>query len=150
MNSSSPLSRRTAISLGGATILGVGTVALAACSPSGAGAGAASAEGAGTGPQFAKNTPVADLSDIPVGGTLAATVDGKPVLLAQPTEGKVVCFSAICTHQGCTVGAAATDFECPCHGSTYAAATGAVTNGPAVRALAKIAVKVSDGSVVTN
>ncbi len=145
MNSSSPLSRRAAISLGGATILGVGTVALAACSPSGANAGTTS-----NGPLFAKNTPVANLSDIPVGGTLSATVDGKPVLLAQPTAGKVVCFSAICTHQGCTVDAAATDFECPCHGSTYAAATGAVTNGPAVQALAKVAVKVSDGSVVTS
>lgn len=144
MNSSSPLSRRTAISLGGATILGVGTIALAACSPSGADAGAA-----GNGPQFAKDTPVAQLSDIPVGGTLSATVDGKPVLLAQPTAGEVVCFSAICTHQGCTVDAAATDFECPCHGSTYAAATGAVTNGPAVQALAKVAVKVSGSSVVT-
>lgn len=144
MNSSSPLSRRTAISLGGATILGVGTVALTACSPSGAQASAA-----GNGPQFEKNTPVADLSDLPVGGTLSATVDGKPVLLAQPTEGKVVCFSAICTHQGCTVAAAATDFECPCHGSTYAAATGAVTNGPAVHPLARIAVKVSGSSVVT-
>lgn len=148
MNSSSPLSRRAALSLGGATILGAGTVALAACSPSGA--GAASAEGTGTGPQFAKNTPVADLTDIPVGGTLSATVDGKPLLLAQPTAGTVVCFSAICTHQGCTVDAAATDFECPCHGSTYAAATGAVTNGPAVRPLAKVAVKVSGGSVVTS
>lgn len=145
MNSSSPLTRRAAISLGGATVLGAGTVALAACTPSGADAGAAS-----SGPEIAKNTPVAKLSDIPVGGTLSATVDGKPVLLAQPTAGKVVCFSAICTHQGCTVAAAATDFECPCHGSTYAAATGAVTNGPAVRALAKVAVKVSDGSVVTD
>lgn len=144
MNSSPPLSRRAAISLGGATILGVGTVALVACSPSGADVGAA-----GGGLQFAKNTTVANLADIPVGGTVAATVDGKPLLLAQPTAGKVVCFSAICTHRGCTVGAAATDFECPCHGSTYAAATGAVTNGPAPKPLSKVAVKVSGGSVVT-
>jgi Rieske Fe-S protein len=150
MNSSSPLSRRAAISLGGATILGVGTVALAACSPIGADAGTASAAGTNPGPQFAKNTPVAKLSDISVGGTLSAPVDGKPVLLAQPTAGKVVCFSAICTHQGCTVDAAATDFECPCHGSAYAAATGAVTNGPAVQSLAKVAVKVSGSSVVTS
>ncbi|MEO6943334.1 MAG: Rieske (2Fe-2S) protein [Lacisediminihabitans sp.] len=144
MNSLSPLSRRAAISLGGATILGVGTVALTACSSSGADAGRA-----GNGPQFAKNIPVASLADIPVGGTLAALVDGKPLLLAQPTEGKVVCFSAICTHQGCTVDAAAADFECPCHGSTYAAATGKVTHGPAVNALAKVAVTVSGSSVVT-
>ncbi|WP_349902782.1 Rieske (2Fe-2S) protein [Parafrigoribacterium humi] len=144
MNSSSPLSRRAALSLGGATVLGVTTVGLAACS-TGAGGGNAAANG----PEFPKNTTVASLSDIPVGGTLSATVEGKPLLLAQPTEGKVVCFSAICTHQGCTVDAAAKDFECPCHGSTYAAATGAVTNGPAVHPLAKVKVTVSGGSVVT-
>lgn len=142
MNSSSPLTRRAALSLGGATVLGVGAVALTACSTGGGNA-------AGSGPQFAKDTPVASLSDIPVGGTLSATVDGKPLLLAQPTEGKVVCFSAICTHQGCTVDAAAKDFECPCHGSTYAAATGAVTNGPAEHPLAKVKVTVSGNSVVT-
>ena len=144
MNSSSPLSRRAALSLGGATVLGVTTVGLAACS-TGGGSGNAAANG----PEFPKNTAVASLSDIPVGGTLSATVEGKPLLLAQPTEGKVVCFSAICTHQGCTVDAAAKDFECPCHGSTYAAATGAVTNGPAVHPLAKVKVTVSGDSVVT-
>jgi len=144
MNSSSPLSRRAALSLGGATVLGVTTAGLAACS-TGGGSGNAAANG----PEFPKNTAVASLSDIPVGGTLSATVEGKPLLLAQPTEGKVVCFSAICTHQGCTVDAAAKDFECPCHGSTYAAATGAVTNGPAVHPLARVKVTVSGDSVVT-
>ncbi len=144
MNSSSPLSRRAALSLGGATVLGVSAAALTACS-----AGGANGNAAGTGPEFAKDTPIASVSDIPVGGTLSATVEGKPLLLAQPTEGKVVCFSAICTHQGCTVDAAPKDFECPCHGSTYAAATGAVTHGPAVHPLAKVKVVVSGNSIVT-
>jgi Rieske Fe-S protein len=140
MTSSSPLTRRAALSLGGATIVSVGAVALTACS----GANAIAEP-----PKFARNTPVASLSDIPVGGTLSATVEGKPLLLAQPTEGKVVCFSAICSHQGCTVSAAAKDFECPCHGSTYAAATGAVTHGPAEHSLARVQVTVSGGSIVT-
>ena len=144
MNSSSPLSRRAVISLGGATVLGAGAVTLAACSTGGAGSTAQAAAG----PTLTKGTTVTSLADIPVGGTASATVEGKPLLLAQPSEGKVVCFSAICTHQGCTVDAAAKDFECPCHGSTYAAASGAVTNGPAVNPLAKVAVKISGDTVV--
>lgn len=140
MTSSSPLTRRAALSLGGAALASVGAITLTSCSGANAAAQA---------PQFAKDTPVASLSDIPVGGTLSATVDGKPLLLAQPSEGKVVCFSAICTHQGCTVDAAAQDFECPCHGSTYAAATGAVTHGPAEHALAKVKVTVSGVSIIT-
>lgn len=143
MNSPSPLTRRAVISLGGATVLGAGAVALAACST-----GVSAAGSAARGPAFAKGTTVSSLAEIPVGGTASATVNGEPLLLAQPTAGKVVCFSAICTHQGCTVAAAATDFECPCHGSTFAAANGAVTNGPAVNPLAEVAVKISGDAVV--
>ena len=132
MNSSSPLSRRAALSLGGATVLGVTTVGLAACS-TGGGSGNAAANG----PEFPKNTAVASLSDIPVGGTLSATVEGKPLLLAQPTEGKVVCFSAICTHQGCVVGSVQNGkIVCPCHNSEFSATDGSVTQGPAMTALA--------------
>ena len=51
--------------------------------------------------------PAADaviaLDKVPVGGSVAASVDGQPVIVSQPTKGKVACFSAICTHQGATV-----------------------------------------------
>lgn len=150
MNSSSPLSRRAALSLGGTTVLGGSAVLLAACSSGGgkAGAGGAGAAGGGaSGPQLTQGATVLKLADIPVGGTASAKVEGKPLLLAQPSAGTVVCFSAICTHQGCVVDAAAQDFECPCHGSTYAT-DGSVTNGPAVNPLAKVDVKVSGDSVV--
>lgn len=149
MNSSSPLSRRAALSLGGTTVLGGSAVLLAACSSGGGkpGGGGAAAGGGASGPELTKGATVLKLADIPVGGTASAKVDGKPLLLAQPSEGTVVCFSAICTHQGCVVDAATKDFECPCHGSTYAT-DGSVTNGPAVNPLAKVDVKVSGDSVV--
>ena len=43
----------------------------------------------------------------------------------------VIAHSAICTHQGCTVGESGKQLACPCHGSVYNAQTGAVINGPA-------------------
>lgn len=52
------------------------------------------------------------------------------------TGTKIVALSAICTHQGCTVGyqSAADDIECPCHGSVFST-TGSVLNGPAASPL---------------
>jgi Rieske Fe-S protein len=37
--------------------------------------------------------------------------------------------------------------DCPCHGSRFDAATGAVRNGPAARPLPKVAVVVRSGEV---
>jgi Rieske Fe-S protein len=109
----------------------------------------ASSPPASTAPATAGGTTVVALADVPVGGSVAAEVDGKPVLLAQPTAGKVVCFSAKCTHRGCTVKPAGAQLKCPCHGSVYTAATGAVVHGPAPAPLAPVAVKVSGSDVVT-
>ena len=57
-------------------------------------------------------------------------------------------FSAICTHQGCTVKPGSQTFVCPCHGSTYDAKTGDRLSGPARSALSKFAVQVSGQNVV--
>jgi Rieske Fe-S protein len=85
-------------------------------------------------------------------GSAVAAKDGagRPVLVAQPSQGKVVAFTAICTHQGCTVAPAGTKFQCPCHGSMYEAATGAVLKGPAARPLTPVPVHVAGGNVVTD
>lgn len=108
-----------------------------------AGAGGATDGGA------AASGGLAALADVPVGGAVAAEgPDGKPVIVAQPTKGEVVAFSAICTHQGCTVAPAGKILQCPCHGSTYDLATGKNTGGPAPRPLTEIAVTVKDGEVV--
>jgi cytochrome b6-f complex iron-sulfur subunit len=89
------------------------------------------------------------VSDVPVGGSVAAkTSDGRPILVSQPKKGDIVAFSAICTHKGCTVKPAGKQFKCPCHGSVYDAATGKNTGGPAPSPLPSVTVHVQKGKVV--
>ena len=93
--------------------------------------------------------PLAQVSDIPVGGAVSATTAaGDPIIIAQPTAGEVVAFSAICTHRGCTVAPDDKRLLCPCHGSTYDLATGDNTAGPAPSPLAKVTVTVEGDEVV--
>ena len=68
--------------------------------------------------------------------------DGVPVVVSRPAVGEVKAFTAICTHMGCTVNPAGTEFHCPCHGSKYDAFTGSVITGPAPAPLKSIAVTV--------
>lgn len=92
---------------------------------------------------------LAELSAVPVGGAVSATgKDGAKLIVAQPTKGTVVAFSAICTHQGCTVAPAKSTLNCPCHGSVFNTATGAVTSGPAPSPLPKVAVMISGSNIV--
>jgi cytochrome b6-f complex iron-sulfur subunit len=92
---------------------------------------------------------LAKLSDVPVGSAISAKgADGKPIIIAQPAKGTVKAFSAICTHQGCTVAPAGAQLHCPCHGSVFNAETGAVIQGPAPSPLPAVAVKVSGDDVV--
>jgi cytochrome b6-f complex iron-sulfur subunit len=89
------------------------------------------------------------LSAVPVGSAVAAKdASGKPVVVARPAQDRVVAFSAVCTHMGCTVAPAGTTLKCPCHGSAFDATTGAVLNGPASRPLPSVSVRVDGGSVV--
>ncbi len=79
--------------------------------------------------------PLAKTSDIPVGGGKIFTKQA--VVVTQPTTGQFKCFTAICTHQGCTVDQVKDGtIDCPCHGSKYHIADGTVANGPAVKGLA--------------
>ena len=152
------LTRRSALFAGAA---GAGVLALAACSSSSGnkasdgdndgdndsdGAGAKSAAQTPTG---GADTTLASLDSIKVGEAVSAKLDGKPVIVARPTATTAACFSAICTHQGCTVKPAGAQLHCPCHGSVYNAVTGAVISGPAPTALPAVPVHVADGNVVT-
>jgi Rieske Fe-S protein len=149
------LTRRTLIANGSVAVLGTSAFMLTGCAP----APLRPAETVGSPPQvppaqipvaspLPAGTELAKATDIPVGGTAAVRVDGQDILLAQPEAGTVVAFSAICTHQGCLVAAAGGEFDCSCHGSRFAAATGAVLEGPAVRSLDPSAVSTSGGAVV--
>jgi cytochrome b6-f complex iron-sulfur subunit len=92
---------------------------------------------------------LAKVSAVPVGGAVAAKgADGKPIVVAQPTQGQIVAFSAICTHMGCTVAPAGKELKCPCHGSVFEAATGKNIGGPAPSPLPAVAVKVSGDDVL--
>lgn len=62
----------------------------------------------------------------------------------------MVAFTAICTHMGGTVApATGLQLKCPCHGSTYDAATGKNTGGPAPAPLAAVPVTVEGYSIVS-
>ncbi|SFR76310.1 Ferredoxin subunit of nitrite reductase or a ring-hydroxylating dioxygenase [Agromyces sp. CF514] len=153
--------RRTILTLGATGAFG-GALVLAGCSPSSPSASNTARPSTSSTPEVTNEPPVesagpdqpatgediAALADVPVGGSIDATIDGAPALVSQPTEGAVVAFSAICTHQGCIVAAAGAEFDCPCHGSRYDAATGEVLSGPAIDPLAPIAVAVSGDRIV--
>ena len=59
---------------------------------------------------------------------------GRSVAVFRDADG-VYAVSLICTHLGCIVKQSPDGFECPCHGSRFTG-DGAVTKGPAPKALA--------------
>lgn len=138
-------SRRTVLTTGAAVAgAAVGAVALSACGSSDdAKSGTAQAP-------IAAGTPLVALADVPVGEAKAAKApDGSDVIVARTSETACAAFSAICTHQGCTVAPKGADLVCPCHGSVFNALTGEVKQGPANKPLPSVAVKVENGKVVT-
>jgi cytochrome b6-f complex iron-sulfur subunit len=87
-----------------------------------------------------------DAAQVPVGSAIVVS-GAKPVVVAQPTAGTFVAFSASCTHRGTTVSAepGSTTLLCPAHGSEFDAATGQVLKGPATTPLASVPVTNADG-----
>ncbi|WP_282697353.1 Rieske (2Fe-2S) protein [Streptomyces sp. CC208A] len=92
-------------------------------------------------------TPLASTSEIPVGG--GTVFADRKVVVTQPEEGEFKAFSAICTHQGCTVNKVADGtIDCPCHGSKYSITDGSVQAGPAPRPLPAEEITVSGETIV--
>jgi Rieske Fe-S protein len=137
--------RRTVIRTAG--VVGVGVVGAAAVAACGGRSGSTAGGAAGDAASSAGSASVViKVTDIPVGG--GKVFDATKVVVTQPKAGEFKAFSAICTHKGCTVaGVANGTITCPCHGSTYDAATGAVTGGPAPAPLPGKTVTVSGGSL---
>jgi Rieske Fe-S protein len=135
-----PVSRRSVLAAGAAA---AGAVTVAACSK-GSGGGSGDSKGQPAGHELVR------LASVPVGQAAAVNLpDGTPAVVARPSSGTAACFSAICTHQGCTVAVRGAELDCPCHGSRFNALTGAVLQGPATAPLEKVPVKVTNGQVVT-
>lgn len=156
MTEANDISRRTLVRLGGAGVAAA-TLVLAGCAP--ADGGSSSGTDAGT-PQTPggsagatpppSGTEIAKLSAVAVGESIGVVVGGASLLIAQPTAGDVVAFSAICSHQQCIVAPAQAEFHCPCHGSRYDAATGDVLEGPALTPLTPVPVSVDGDSIVAS
>ncbi|MFF6878761.1 Rieske (2Fe-2S) protein [Streptomyces sp. NPDC012474] len=125
--------RRTVLLATGAT----GAAALvAACGGGGDDNGSASTSSPAG--QDATSAPagqvLANIDEIPVGG--GKIFKDEEVVVTQPEQGQFKAFSAICTHQRCTVGSVSDGtINCPCHGSRFQIADGAVAQGPATRPL---------------
>jgi cytochrome b6-f complex iron-sulfur subunit len=68
---------------------------------------------------------------------------GRPVVLVRDGEG-VYAVSRVCTHLGCIVQPSPSGFDCPCHGSQFAA-DGAVLKGPAPKPLKWLAISAIGG-----
>jgi Rieske Fe-S protein len=74
---------------------------------------------------------------------------GQPAVLVHLDSGDFVAYSAVCTHQGCTVAHRGGQLACPCHGSIFDPANGAaVVSGPARNPLPEVPVEVSGGEVL--
>ncbi len=119
---------------------------------------------AGFGKVFAKAAPstsntaaantankIIKLASLKVGATHKFVAkNGAPAIVFRTKTG-VFAYSAICTHQGCTVAYSSSTktLKCPCHGAEFDPYKSAqVINGPAQSPLAKVKVAVSGAWIV--
>ena len=89
---------------------------------------------------------LAATADVPVGG--GVILPDAQLVITQPKAGTFKAFSAICTHQGCTVATVENGtINCPCHGSEFAITDGSVVAGPAPKPLPAKSITVSGGAI---
>jgi Rieske Fe-S protein len=116
-----------------------------ATAPAEWGSGAVAALGAS--PAQAQAPALATTSDVPVGGGMI--LGKQKIVITQPQAGSFKAFTAVCTHQGCTVSTVSGGtINCPCHGSKFSVANGSVVAGPAPSPLAAVSIKVQGTSIV--
>ncbi|MFJ2579039.1 Rieske (2Fe-2S) protein [Kitasatospora aureofaciens] len=137
---SSPATSRRTLLCGAAAVLAAGgTMAVAGCGSTTSGS---------SGESSATKGPV-DLgpaSAVPEGG--GKVFREQKIVVTQPTAGQYKAFSAKCTHAGCVVDQVKDQqIQCPCHGSRFAVADGAVQDGPAPSPLPAYTVTVEGGNL---
>ncbi|MDZ4713316.1 MAG: Rieske 2Fe-2S domain-containing protein [bacterium] len=81
-----------------------------------------------------KITKVINVADYPALGSVGGNADIGKAMVFRAGESKFTTISTVCTHKKCDVEFNGSDFECPCHGSTFTK-SGKVTNGPATKNL---------------
>jgi nitrite reductase/ring-hydroxylating ferredoxin subunit len=116
--------------------------------PGGGGSDGGSQKSSG-GDAGAGGTAIASESEVAPGSAFKFKDSGNPAVLVHLDNGDFVAYSAVCTHQRCTVAYQGGELACPCHGSVFDPANGAaVVAGPAPRPLPEIPVKVEGGEIV--
>jgi nitrite reductase/ring-hydroxylating ferredoxin subunit len=102
----------------------------------------------GTEKQASGGQAIARTSEVAPGSAVKFKDSGQPAVLVHLQSGEFAAYSAICTHQQCTVAYRNGQLACPCHGSVFDPASGAeVVNGPAQLPLPEIPVEVRGGEV---
>jgi nitrite reductase/ring-hydroxylating ferredoxin subunit len=136
--------------LRGLAVGGLGLPLLAACGGGGTtssgGSTAAPSGTSDTGGGASSGGTLATTAEVPVGGGTILT--GQQVVLTQPAKGDFKAFSAICTHQGCTVSQITKGaIVCPCHGSQFSIRDGSVLGGPAPSPLPPVRITVKANKI---
>ena len=157
------ISRERFIRLGSALGVGAAAASLVACGGSGSSGGNSGGDqggGGSGGSKEAKSSPaggeaqsggaaIARVSEVAPGSAVMFKDEGQDAVLVHLKSGDFVAYSAVCTHQACTVAYQKGQLACPCHGSVFDPASGAeVVNGPAQSPLPEIPVEVKGGQVL--
>jgi Rieske Fe-S protein len=151
------ISRRRFIGLG--AILGLGSASASITAACGAGDSSRSREAQTTagsvagGPKVDEGEAIVAESELARGSAFPFTSaeTGEPGVLVRTQEGELFAYSAVCTHQRCTVAYRqdTRKLVCPCHGSVFDPADGAkVEAGPAPRPLPELKIRVENGKVI--
>jgi Rieske Fe-S protein len=151
------ISRRRFIELG--AILGFGSAAASIAAACGAGDSSQSrktpttAASVAGGPEVDEGEAIAAESELARNSAVPFTnaETGEPAVLVRTQDNDLFAYSAVCTHQRCTVAYRqdTRKLVCPCHGSIFDPADGAkVEVGPAPRPLPELKVRVDNGKVI--
>lgn len=150
------ISRERFIRLGSALGVGAATASLAACGGSGSSGGSGGSgesekaeSSAAGGKAQSGGAAIAQASEVAPGSAVKFKEGGQDAVLVHLESGDFVAYSAVCTHQACTVAYQKGQLACPCHGSVFDPANGAeVVTGPAQSPLPEIPVEVKGGQVL--
>ncbi|MFJ3970245.1 Rieske (2Fe-2S) protein [Streptomyces parvus] len=138
------LGRRTVVAAVGAAGAAAALTACGGGSDDAGGSG--TVEQPGSGGEKQGGAVLAATADIPEGGGMVFAAH--KVVVTQPKPGEFKAFSSTCTHQGCAVkDVSAGTITCPCHNSTFDAATGSPTGGPATQPLPAREITVEGDSI---
>jgi len=139
------------------TVLAAGAAGAAAlvtgCGDGGGGDDPATQPPTGTQEEGGSPSPageeLARTGDIPLGG--GKVFADRKIVVTQPEAGDFKAFSAVCTHQGCTVANVSDGtINCLCHGSRFRIADASVERGPATKPLPAERITVSGDSIRTD